>query len=58
MIASCLVWSLIPLALSNYHHIHTLDHMQARPESEIQEEQVQEDLVVHKHRVAWMLTMS
>jgi hypothetical protein len=29
--------------------MHLLDHVHKEPESEIQEEQVQEDMVVHKH---------
>jgi hypothetical protein len=37
--------------------MHTLDHVQAGPESKIQEEQVKEYLVVHNHQVASMLTL-
>jgi hypothetical protein len=37
--------------------MHLLDHVHEEPESEIQEEQVQEDIVVHKHQVVWVLTL-
>jgi hypothetical protein len=37
--------------------MHMLDHVQAGLESENQEEQVKEDLVVHKCQVAWVLTL-
>jgi hypothetical protein len=48
----------IILLLAHMWLFYTLDHVQAGLLSEIQEEQVQEDLVVHKRQVAQMLTLS
>jgi hypothetical protein len=40
-----------------WYILHTLNRILVELESEIQEEQVQAGLVVHKHQVVWVLTL-
>jgi hypothetical protein len=49
------VW-FVQLILS-LEHLYTLHCVLAEPESEIQEEKVQEGRVVHKCQVVWVLTL-